>query len=68
MTAALRRLTGARYEQFLARFVDRGWLHGTRDNAREQEAVDYGLRRGWLRRELGEVHFTVRGRRVLANQ
>lgn len=50
---------------FLARFIPRGWLHGTRDDKLEQEAVDLGLRRRWLRRELSEVHFTPKGRRAL---
>lgn len=48
--------------RFLARFVARGWLHGTRDDPAEQDAVDAGLAAGWLRRELGEVHFTPAGR------
>lgn len=56
----------ARYEAFLARFVGRGWLHGTRDDEREQAAVDFGLRRGWLKRELSEVKFTAKGRKALA--
>lgn len=50
---------------FLARFVNRGWLHGTRVLANEQEAVDEGLAKGWLQRELSEVHFTPAGRRAL---
>lgn len=49
-------------KDFLARFVGRGWLHGARDHPDEQEAVDLGLRKRWLRRELGEVHFTPKGR------
>jgi hypothetical protein len=50
---------------FLSRFVSRGWLHGTRDDPAEQTAVDHGLQQGWLRRELGEVHFTPEGRKAL---
>lgn len=52
---------------FLARFVSRGWLHALRVVEHEQEAVDYGLRSGWLRRQGDEAHFTPRGRRALAN-
>lgn len=51
---------------FLARFVARGWLHAVRDDADEQRAVDYGLRKRWLRREMSEVHFTPAGRRAIA--
>jgi hypothetical protein len=51
---------------FLRRFVPRGWLHGTRDDVNEQSAVDEGVRKRWLRRELSEVHFTPKGRRSLA--
>jgi hypothetical protein len=54
------------HARFLERFVGRGWLHGTRDDAVEQAAVDYGLRKRWLRRELSEVHFTPAGRRALS--
>ncbi len=54
-----------RHERFLVRFVDRGWLHATRDNPDEQAAVNFGLRYGWLRRELGEAHFTPKGRMKL---
>ena len=50
---------------FLNRFVARGWLHATRDNEFEQVAVDGGLRKRYLRRELGEAHFTPRGREAL---
>lgn len=50
---------------FLQRFLGRGWLHGTRDSAEEQAAVDVGLRKRWLRRELSEVHFTPKGRMQL---
>jgi hypothetical protein len=50
---------------FLARFVGRGWLHATRDDPDEQAAVNEGLRAGWLRRELGEAHFTPAGRSLL---
>ncbi len=51
---------------FLARFVPRGWLHGTRDDPAEQAAVDHGLRNKWLRKELSEVHFTPKGRAALS--
>jgi hypothetical protein len=54
-----------RAEAFLARFLGRGWLAATRENPFEQVAVDYGLRRGWLRRELSEAHFTPAGRSAL---
>lgn len=47
---------------FLVRFIARGWLHGTRDSAEEQAAVDLGLRKRWLRREGSEVQFTSKGR------
>ena len=50
---------------FLARFGGRGWLAATRDDPTEQEAVDAGLRKRWLRRELGEVHVTPKGRVAL---
>jgi hypothetical protein len=53
---------------FLCRFVDRGWLHGTRANTAEQAAVDLGLRKRWLRRELSEVHFTPAGRAALEQE
>lgn len=56
------------HTDFLARFVDRGWLHATREDESEQQAVDLGLRRRWLRRELGEAHFTPKGRAALSNQ
>lgn len=52
--------------RFLARFVARGWLHGTREDPNEQAAVDIALRKKWLRRELSEVHFTPAGRAGLA--
>lgn len=52
-------------KRFLRRFVGRGWLHGTRDTLNEQRSVDLGLARGWLRRELSEVHFTPKGRKAL---
>ena len=51
--------------RFLRRFVARGWIHGSRENEVEQEAIDVALRLGYLRRELGEVHFTPAGRRNL---
>lgn len=54
--------------QFLSRFVARGWLHGTRDDATEQGAVDKAVRKRWLRRELSEVHFTPSGRAALAKE
>ena len=54
-----------RRKMFLARFVSRGWLHGTRSDVEEQAAVDLGLREGWLREELSEVHFTPAGRMAL---
>lgn len=60
------RMRAQTHEQFLARFMQRGWLHGTREDRREQAAVDYGLLRGWLRRELSEVHFTPKGRKALS--
>lgn len=53
-------------KSFLARFAGRGWLHGTRDDPAEQAAVDLGLRKRWLRRELSEVHFTPKGRQALS--
>lgn len=52
---------------FLARFIGRGWLHGRRDDTIEQEAVDIGLRKRYLRRELSEVHFTPAGRTALSD-
>lgn len=51
---------------FLARFVGRGWLHGIRENAEEQVAVDLALRKRWLKREMREMHFTPKGRTALA--
>lgn len=53
------------HTEFLARFVPRGWLAARRDDPVEQAAVDIGLRKRWLRRELGEVHFTPAGRAAL---
>lgn len=50
---------------FLSRFVKRGWLSADRPDASEQRAIEYGLRRGWLRRELSEAHFTPVGREAL---
>lgn len=58
-------ITLTKAKDYLARFAGRGWLHGTRDYPDEQEAVDLGLRKHWLRRELGEVHFTPKGRAAL---
>lgn len=52
---------------FLIRFVPRGWIHATRDDAVEQEAIDIALRKRYLRRELFEVHFTPAGRTALAS-
>jgi hypothetical protein len=52
-------------KSFLLRFINRGWLHARRESAEEQAAVDLGLRKRWLRRELSEVHFTPRGRTAL---
>jgi hypothetical protein len=53
------------HTDFLARFVPRGWLHADREDAAEQEAVEIGLRKRWLRRELSEAHFTPAGRHAL---
>jgi hypothetical protein len=55
----------ARHVAFLARFVGRGWIHWVRENADEQAAVDYGLRRRWLRQVLEEGHFTPAGQQAL---
>lgn len=52
--------------QFLSRFVARGWLSATRAMTNEQYAVDLGLRKRWLRKELSEVHFTPAGRAALS--
>ena len=65
MTDTAVRLSEAQAKDFLSRFVARGWLHGKRDKANEQTAVDIGLRKRWLRRELSEVHFTPVGRAAL---
>lgn len=51
---------------FLSRFIDRGWIHATREDPDEQTAINLGLRKRWLRRELSEVHFTPAGRAGLA--
>ena len=59
------RLTDSQFV-FLSRFVSRGWLHAVRDDPMEQAAIHIGLRKRWLRRELNEAHFTVKGRRALA--
>jgi len=56
------------HKTFLNRFVGRGWLSGVRGDAFEQEAVDLGVRKRWLRRELSEVHFTPAGRAALKEQ
>ena len=61
----MKRLTET-HSAFLNRFVPRGWLHATRADAIEQEAVEIALRKRYLRRELSEVHFTPAGRRALA--
>lgn len=53
---------------FLSRFVGRGWLHGTRDDVAEQRAIHLALRKGWLRRELSEVHFTPAGRLAISGK
>lgn len=57
------KLTRAR--EFLNRFVNRGWLSAQRDCEDEQAAVDLGLRKRWLRKELSEAHFTPAGRLAL---
>ena len=54
-----------RHSLFLRRFIIRGWLHGTREDAAEQAAVDFGLKRRWLRQEGSEVHFTPKGRTAI---
>ena len=51
---------------FLGRFVARGWLHARRDDIAEQEAVEIGFRKRYLRREMSEAHFTPLGRKVLS--
>lgn len=56
------------HAKFLNRFVGRGWLSAVRADAFEQEAVDLGLRKRWLRRELSEVHFTPKGRTALERE
>lgn len=53
---------------FLARHVERGWLHANREAPLEAAAVEYGLRMGWLRRELSEAHFTPIGRAAIARR
>lgn len=53
------------HTNFLSRFVSRGWLHADREDAAEREAVEIGLRKRWLRRELSEAHFTPAGRAAL---
>lgn len=60
-------MTDIRDIAFLARFVARGWLHATRENDHEQQAVDSGLRRGWLKRIGSEVHFTKQGRKAICD-
>jgi hypothetical protein len=63
-TMAAAKMTEAHLE-FLSRFVARGWLHATRNDKSEQDAVDAGLRKRYLRRELGEAHFTPSGQAAL---
>jgi hypothetical protein len=53
-------------KKFLSRFAARGWLNGASEDAFEQTAIEYGLNRGWLRRERSDVHFTSKGHKVLA--
>lgn len=53
---------------FLARFVARGWLSATREDPAEQAAVDAGLKRRWLRKELSEAHITPAGREALSHK
>ena len=60
-----RRKLSLEHAAFLSRFVGRGWLHATRSDAGEQHAVDAGLRLRLLRREMGEAHFTPKGRQQL---
>lgn len=55
----------AEQSMFLSRFVGRGWIHATRHDAAEQAAIETALRLRLLRRELGEAHFTPKGRAVL---
>jgi len=57
-----------RHIDWLSRFVPRGWIHATRDDDFEQEAIAIGLHKRWLRRELGEVHFTPAGRALLSQE
>lgn len=49
----------------LCRFSRRGWMHAEPDYALRREAIEIGLRKGWLRRELDEVTFTSKGRIAL---
>lgn len=65
MGVKLTKADETRARAFLARFSTRGWLHAARADADEQTAVDLGLRRKWLRRELSEAHFTPAGRSAL---
>lgn len=55
-----------KHTAFLGRFISRGWLHGAREDQDEQDAVNIGLRKRWLRREMSEVHFTPKGRAAIA--
>ncbi|TPK14117.1 hypothetical protein [Mesorhizobium sp. B2-5-11] len=55
------------HRTFLNRFVSRGWIHAIRENPTEQEAIDIGLRKRYLRRELSEAHFTPAGRAALSS-
>lgn len=54
--------------RFLRRFIPRGWIHATRDDADEQAAIDAALRLRWMRRELLEAHFTPAGRTALEQE
>lgn len=49
----------------LSRFVVRGWMHAEPDDELRREAIEIGLRKRWLRRELDEITFTSKGRIAL---
>lgn len=49
----------------LSRFVARGWMHAEPDDPVRRDAIEIGLRKRWLRRELNEVSFTPKGRAAL---
>jgi hypothetical protein len=51
--------------KFLQRFMARGWLSAERQDPFEKLAVDYAVRKGWLRLEGSEAHFTPLGRSAL---